>query len=61
VEAVASFWQMVGFVGGLLLVALALGWWWYRRTRPRRRRPAGPALEPPAFRPRKPNGEDQGH
>ena len=58
----ASAWQVVGFLTGLLLLALAVGWGWWRR----RHRAAGlyvtsptqgtPPTPPP---PRKPNGEDR--
>ena len=54
---VATFWQVVGWIAGFVIVAGAIGgvaWIQRRRRASRARRLAQP---PPA--PRKPNGEDR--
>jgi LPXTG-motif cell wall-anchored protein len=61
-QAVASFWQWVGFVGGLLILALAIGWiWWRRRNRGAGLYVTGPTQGTPPTPPRRPNGEDRRH
>jgi hypothetical protein len=62
-QSVASFWQTVGFVGGLFILGLAVGWaWWRRRNRRVGLYVTGPTQGTPSTppRPRKPNGEDRG-
>jgi hypothetical protein len=57
VPVVASFWQVVGWIAGFVIVAGAIGtavWVQRRRRESRSRRLRGPAPVP-----RKPNGEDR--
>jgi hypothetical protein len=59
-QTIASFWQVVGWIAGLLLMALAVGFIVWRR----RHRGAGlysdnPSQGTPPAPPRKPNGEDR--
>ena len=61
-RAGAPFWQIVGFIGGLLILALAVGWaWWRRRHRGAGLSVIAPTQGTPPTPPRKPNGEDRGH
>ena len=56
---VATFWQAVGWIAGLLVLVLVLGLLaWRRRHRAAGLRAGNPAPATPP-KPRKPNGEDR--